>query len=125
MLRDHRTPREILGRIKLPSDSTSARPGPELVVWRECRICGWEGKTVETEAVETQCPRCQATTERVGVAPLSSDERQETLESTPRRQSWATRIAAKRPPASVRDTKPAVRLPGRKRRTLKENRKTK
>src|SRR5438132_86142 len=48
-------------------------PSRQLLVWRTCSLCDWEGRVVETEhtaGTEATCPQCHAVTEVVAMAPV-------------------------------------------------------
>src|SRR5438552_3342977 len=51
--------------------ATAGEPRPrQILVWRTCPVCEWEGQVVEAENADPTCPRCQAVTELVAMAPV-------------------------------------------------------
>src|SRR5438552_10208134 len=55
--------------VKPPATAGEPRPR-QILVWRTCPVCEWEGEVVESENAEPTCPRCQAVTELVAMAPI-------------------------------------------------------
>src|SRR3989442_5860733 len=45
----------------------------QLLVWRTCLVCDWEGEVVETEDADTTCPQCHGRTEVVAMAPVPAE----------------------------------------------------
>ena len=52
---------------KPPATAGDPRPR-QVLVWRTCLVCDWEGQVVETGDVDAICPRCHGLTELVAMA---------------------------------------------------------
>src|SRR6058998_2969589 len=65
-----RTPRAARkDQDKQPAMAGEPRPR-QILVWRTCPVCDWDDQVVESENADPTCPRCQATTELVAMAPV-------------------------------------------------------
>lgn len=64
--------------LEAPAEQRTAPFTAPLLVWRECRACGWETRGVETAATQqTLCPRCHAVSERVAMAAVNATDANE------------------------------------------------
>jgi hypothetical protein len=67
---------------KPPATAGDRRPR-QVLAWRTCLVCDWEGQVVETGDADAMCPRCHALTELVAMAPVPAGGAPEEEDAAP------------------------------------------